>query len=99
VYKFLTEEKHEYVMSKQLLLSGTFIAKHAKAALHSQSKPAFSTEMYIALQKALETELWLMLLREADFLTEAQHTSLNDDCIELIKLTSSIAKTSRTPTA
>lgn len=50
--------------------------------------------MYKALEKALETELWLLLLREGEFLTPEQYNSLNDDCLELIKLTSSISKTS-----
>ena len=95
VYKYLTEEKHEYVMSKQLLLSGTYIAKHAKAALHSASRNGFSSEMYVALQKALDTELWLLLLKESEFLTKTQYASLNDDCVELIKLTSSISKTAQ----
>ncbi len=82
-------------MSKQVLLSGSYIAKHVKAALHSQSKPGFSNEMYKALEKALETELWLLLLKEGDFLSKEQYNSLNEDCIEMIKLTSSISKTSR----
>ncbi len=95
VYKFLSEEKHEYILSKQLLLSGTYIAKHSKAALHSLSKSGFSNEMYIALQKGLDTELWLLLLYKGDFLSDAQYDSLNSDCVELIKLTSSISKSSR----
>ncbi|MEQ1604832.1 MAG: four helix bundle protein [Pyrinomonadaceae bacterium] len=94
VYKYLTDEKREFVMSKQLLLSATFIAKHAKSALHSQTG-GFSSEMYIALQKGLDTELWPMLLHEGDFLSEKQFISLNADCVELIKLTSSISKTTR----
>jgi four helix bundle protein len=95
LYKYLTEEKREYVLSKQILLSGTFIAKHVKAALHGYSKQSFSSEMYIALQKALETELWLMPLNEAKFLSDEQYNSLNNDCVEMIKLTSSISKTTR----
>jgi four helix bundle protein len=95
VYKYLTDIKKEYVMSKQLLLSGSYIAKYVKAALHSQSKSGFSSEMYKALEKGLDTELWLLLLKEGDFLNEGQFDSLNEDCVELIKLTSSISKTSR----
>ncbi len=94
VYKFLSEEKREYVMSRQLLMSGTFIAKHVKAALHSRRDGGFSSEMYIALEKALDTELWLLLLHEGEFLSDTQHVSLNEDCVEMIKLTSSISKTS-----
>jgi len=49
-----------------------------------------------ALEKALDTELWLLLLKEGEFISETQYDSLNGDCIEMIKLTSSISKTSRT---
>ena len=94
VYKYLTNVKSEYVSSKQLLLSGSYIAKHVKAALHTRVKTAFSNEMYKGLEKALETELWLLLLKEGEFLTQEQYNSLNDDCLELIRLTSSISKTS-----
>ncbi len=94
-YKYLTEEKQEYVLSKQLLISAAFIAKHVKAALHSNAKAGFAAEMYVALQRSLETELWLLLIKEADYISEPQYESLNADCVEMIKLTSSIAKTSR----
>lgn len=92
LYKYLTNERQEFVISKQILVSGAFIAKHVKAALHSQSRQSFSSEMYLALQRALETELWLLLLHEAEFLSQEQHDSLNVDCVEMIKLTSSISK-------
>lgn len=95
VYKHLTETKREFVLSKQLFLSSAFIAKHSKAALHSHMPGGFSSEMYIALQRALDTELWLLLLKEGDFLSETQFESLNHDCVELIKMTSRISKTSR----
>ncbi|HQU90953.1 MAG TPA: four helix bundle protein [Pyrinomonadaceae bacterium] len=93
LYKYLTETKHEYVLSKQILLSGSHIAKHVKTALHSHR---FSVEMTKALEKALDTELWLLLLKEGESISETQYDSLNGDCIEMIKLTSSISKTSRT---
>jgi|SRR5688572_18760879 len=95
LYKFLTAEKQEYVMSKQILLSGAFVAKHVKAALHSQSKQSFSNEMFVAMQKALESKLWLLLLHESEYLRDDQYNSLNEDCVEMIKLTSSISKTAR----
>jgi len=94
LYKYLTEEKKEFVMSKQILLSGAFIAKHVNAALHARSREGFASEMYVALQKALETQLWLLLLNEAKFISNEQHQSMKDDCVEMIKLTSSISKTS-----
>lgn len=95
LYRHLTEQKHEYVLSKQILLSGAFVAKHVKAALHAQVKQSFSSEMYTALQKTLETELWLLLLKEAGLISDKQHDSMNEDCIEIIKLTSSISRSSR----
>ncbi len=94
LYKYLTEEKKEFVLSKQVLFSGTYIAKHVKAALHSRSREGFSNEMYVALQKGLDTELWLLLLEKGKFISHEQHVSLNDDCVEMIRLTSSISKTS-----
>lgn len=94
LYKYLTEEKREFVLSKQILLSGTYIAKHVKSALHSRAKQSFSSEIYVALQKGLDTELWLLLLSEGEFISEEQFQSLNNDCVEMIKLTSSISKTS-----
>lgn len=94
LYKYLTEQKREFVLSKQILVSGAYIAKHVKAALHARSKQGFSDEMYRALEKSLDTELWLLLLNKGEFITQEMHSSLNSDCVEMIKLTSSISKTS-----
>lgn len=94
LYKHLTAAKKEFVLSKQILLSGTYIAKHVKAALHSRTREGFSNEMYVAMQKGLDTELWLLLLGAGEFITEYQQRSLTSDCVEMIKLTSSISKTS-----
>lgn len=95
LYKYLTDQKREFVLSKQILLSGAQIAKHVKAALHARAKQGFSDDMYKALEKALDTELWLLLLRKGEFITDEMHTSLNADCVEMIRLTSSISRTSR----
>jgi len=54
----------------------------------------FSNEMYVALQKSLETDLWLLLLNEGEFINDEQHESMKTDCVEMIKLTSAISKTS-----
>jgi four helix bundle protein len=94
LYKYLTEQKREFVISKQILLTGVYIAKHVKTALYARSKDGFSSEMYLAMQRGLDTELWLLLLNAGDFITDEQYGSLNADCVELIKLTSSISKTS-----
>ena len=95
LYKYLTEQKKEFVLSKQVLMSGTYIAKHVKAALHARARQGFSNEMYAGMQKALDTELWLLLLTEGEFISRDQFDSLNKDCVEMIRLTSSISKTSQ----
>lgn len=95
LYKYLSEERKEYVLSKQVLISGTYIAKHAKDATQSGSKPAFAHEMQISLKRAYETEFWLMILHEGEFLADKEYNSINEDCIELIKILTAIVKTSK----
>lgn len=96
LYKYLVEEKNEFVLSKQILLSGTFIGKHVKEATQAESKQDFTHEMSIALKKASETEYWLLILFEGEIFGEKEYNSINDDCIELIKMLTSIVKTSKT---
>lgn len=95
LYKFLCEEKHEYVLSKQVLLAGTYIGAHVKEAVNAESKPAYILEMSIALKKASETEYWLQLLFQGDFLDGKAFDSINSDCVELIRILTSIVKTSK----
>lgn len=96
LYKYLTDQKREFVLSKQILLSGAHIAKYVKGALHAREKKGFADEMHKALERALDTELWLLLLSKGEFITHEMHASLNADCLEMIKLTSSISRTSYT---
>ena len=92
-YKFLTEQKSEFIMSKQLLRCGTSIGANARESKNAQSRMDFLNKLNIALKEADETEYWLDLLHETNYLDDKQYTSLNDDCIELIKiLTVSIKK-------
>lgn len=93
--RYLSEEKHEYVLSKQILLSGTHIAKFIKDAVQAESKQTFSADMQIALKRASETEFWLLILFEGEFLDEKAYNSINADCVELIKMLTSIVKTSK----
>lgn len=95
LYRYLSEEKHEYVLSKQVLLSGTHIAKFIKDATQAESKQAFSGDMQIALKRASETEFWLLILHEGEFLDERAYSSINEDCIELIKMLTASIKTSK----
>ena len=91
---YLSEEKHEYVLSKQILLSGTHIAKYIKDANLAESKQYFAADMRVAMKKATETEFWLMILREGEFIGDKQFESMNNDCVELIKMLTAIVKTS-----
>ena len=82
----------EYVMSKQVRRSGTSIGANVKEALRGQSKADFRTKMNIALKEASETEYWLELLHESDYITEEQFQSIIADNIEIIKILTSIVK-------
>ena len=96
LYKYLCEEKKEYVMSKQLLKSGTSIGANVKEAARGQSKADFIAKMSIALKEAEETEYWLELLYETDYLSKTQFDSIYSDDKELIKILMSIVKSAKT---
>ena len=95
LYQYLLSEKKEYILSKQLLRSGTSIGANIKEAIQGQSKKDFISKMQISLKEASETEYWLDLLHETEYLDKAQFSSINSDCIELIKLLTSIIKQSK----
>lgn len=93
LYKFLCEKDGNYIIGKQLLRSGTSIGANVREALRGQSKADFGSKMNISLKEASETEYWLELLRDSDYITKAQAESMLSDCIALIKLLTSIVKT------
>jgi four helix bundle protein len=95
LYKYLSSEQREFVLSKQLLRSGTAIGALIKEAEHAQSKADFLNKMNIALKEANETEYWLMLLKDADYLSEKEFSSIHTDNVELIKLLASIVKSTK----
>lgn len=95
LYRYLSEEKKEYVLSKQVLLSGTHIAKFIKDAMYAESKQVFSHDFQIALKKATETEFWLLILHEGEYLEDKPYNSINEDCVELIKMLTASVKTSK----
>ena len=95
LYKYLVAEEKEYVLSKQVLRSGTSIGALVKEAEHAQSKADFVHKMNIALKEANETEYWLMLLKDSEYIDEKNFNSIHPENIELIKLLVSIVKTSR----
>ncbi len=94
LYQYLTAEKNEYVLSKQILRCGTSIGANIKEAVRGQSKADFSSKMNIALKEASEVEYWLELLYETDYITQNQFISINNDITELLKLLTSIVKSS-----
>ncbi|MCR4809759.1 MAG: four helix bundle protein [Prevotella sp.] len=79
LYKYLCDEKFEYVMSKQLLRCGTSIGANIAESEHAQSKADFISKLYIALKEANETKYWLTLLQKADFLTDSEYESMMKD--------------------
>lgn len=95
LYQYLCGEKREFVLSKQLLRSGTSIGANVKEAVRGQSKADFISKMSIALKEASETEYWLELLYETDFLDRTQFDSIYADNQELLKILTSIIKSSK----
>lgn len=91
--KYLREERHEYDLSKQLLRSGTSIGANVKEAIRGQSKADFGAKMNIALKEASESEYWLEILFESGYVDNPSFNSMIIDCRELIKLLTSIVKT------
>ena len=96
LYKFLTINAlyKEYVMSKQVLRSGTSIGANVKEALRGQNKADFRAKMNIALKEASETEYWLELLYETDYISQESFDSIIKDNIEIIKILTKIVKNS-----
>ena len=95
LYKYLCEEKHDFVIGKQLMRSGTSIGANVKEAMRGVSKADFTAKMSIALKEASESEFWIELLRDTEYVTGQQAESILSDCHELLKLLMSIIKTSK----
>ncbi len=94
-YLFLSKEKQEYVLSKQLLRSGTAIGALVSESRFAQSKADFINKLYIALKEANETRYWINLLHDSCFLTTPMYDSLFVDIEEIICILSAIVKTSK----
>ena len=91
--KYLTREHKEFVLSKQLLRSGTSIGANVSEAQRGRSKADFTAKMSIALKEASETEYWIKLLYRTEYLSKEQFESLNGDIQELIGLLMAICRT------
>jgi four helix bundle protein len=95
VYKYLSQEKKEFVLSKQLLRSGTSIGANIEESIGGQSKSDFFAKITIAYKEARESKYWIRLLRDSDYLTIEQSIDLLKDVEELLKIIGSIQKTVR----
>ncbi len=93
LYQYLRQVKKEYVLSKQLLRSGTSIGANLAEAEYAISRSEFQAKLYISLKETAETLYWLELLHQTDYLTQRQYESLRSDAEELRKLLSSSTKT------
>ncbi|HRO84708.1 MAG TPA: four helix bundle protein [Niabella sp.] len=94
-YQFLCNEKKEFVLSKQVLRSGTSIGAMVREAEHSESKADFIHKLSIAQKEINETIYWLDLLRATDYISAQQFESIHADAVEIIKLITSIIKSTK----
>ena len=95
LYRYLTDDKKEFVLSKQLLRSGTSIGANISEAERAQSQADFYAKTSIALKEASETDYWLRLLHKTNYLTDQEFENMRADITEIIALLTSITKTTR----
>lgn len=95
LYKVLNIEKKEFIISKQVLRSGTSIAANIKESIEAQSTADFVSKLNIALKEASETEYWIDLLNETKLIEKSLYDLVKAECIELIKMLKSIIKTTK----
>ena len=86
MYQYLVSQKNERVISKQVLRSGTSIGANLTESKNAQSTPDYLSKQNIALKEADETLYWLKKLYDGDYLNEKEYESINNDCIELVKM-------------
>jgi len=95
LYRYLCETKKEYVLSKQVLRSGTSVGAMVREAEHSESKADFVHKLAIAQKESNETLYWLELLHETKFISTKEYDSINTDAIEIIKMITASIKTAK----
>ena len=95
LYKYLCDEKKEFVLSKQILRSGTSIGANVTEAVNAQSRADFFAKMYIAYKEANETEYWLNNLFENNYISKKGFESMHTDCKDIIRILAAITKKSK----
>lgn len=93
--KYLQEEKSEFILSKQILRSGTAIGALIAESEYAQSKPDFISKLYISIKEANETNYWLNLLKDSNYLNDKMFNSISPDLIELLKILTTSIKTAK----
>ena len=93
LYKYLNENKREHILSKQLLRSGTSIGANLNEAAFAQSRADFQAKLFISQKECAETEYWLELLHESDYINKSEFDSIYEDCQELMRLLVASTKT------
>ncbi len=94
-YKYLKTDQQEYVLSKQLLRSGTAIGAMVSESVYAQSKADFAHKLSVALKETSETEYWIELLHQSDYLAAEVYASMIKDVHELLKMLTAIVKTTK----
>ena len=92
LYKYLCDDKKEFIMSKQLMRSGTSIGANISEADRAVSKKDFANKSAIALKEANESDYWIELLHKTNYLDDKEYNSLKNDIVELIKILITIVK-------
>ena len=95
LYQYLTNDKKEYILSKQLLRSGTSVGAMVRESEHAESTADFIHKLTIAQKEINESLCWLELLNETDYLNKKEFDSINENAVEVIKLITSILKTTK----
>jgi four helix bundle protein len=96
LFKYLSIQEKEFVLSKQLLRSGTSVGAMIREAEHAETKKDFIHKMAIAQKEINETIYWLELLQASEYISKEQYKSINTDAVEIIKLVTTIIKTTKT---
>ena len=95
LHRYLVQTKHETVLSKQILRSGTSIGANVNEAQYGNSKADFIAKLHIALKETAETEYWLNLLKKSDYLDEDMAASVLNDCLEIKRMLISSINTAK----
>ncbi|MCT4121363.1 four helix bundle protein [Elizabethkingia anophelis] len=95
LYQYLSNDKKEFILSKQILRSGTSVGAMIRESEHAQSKSDFIHKLSIAQKEINETIYWLELFQATDYLSAQEFESINEDAVDIIKLVTSIIKTTK----